>query len=165
MRSIKPYVLSKILADRSTWNIKIDLTEKILELGKIKPNKSRRDQHLESFEEFNETIAKLYKINSEYEAHKNNKKKVSENSVHSNNISGSSASLSSSEEEMQLSKDSHIKKEKKTEQSLQVKSKEKVESFDVKSRSSSPSKSPRKIPRLRKKKSKEMKPELGLKLQ
>jgi hypothetical protein len=44
----------------------LDLTETIMEMGKIKPNKSRREYNPEYFHEFNQMIEKLYEINKEY---------------------------------------------------------------------------------------------------
>lgn len=51
-----------------------DLTETILEMGKIKPNKSKREYNPEYFREFNQMIEKLYEINKEYELVKAQKK-------------------------------------------------------------------------------------------
>lgn len=43
-------------------------------MGKIKPNKSRREYNPEYFLEFNQMIEKLYEINKEYEQLKASKK-------------------------------------------------------------------------------------------
>lgn len=51
-----------------------ELTETILHLGKIKPNKKNRELNPEHFSAFNEMITKLYQINRDYEELKTQKR-------------------------------------------------------------------------------------------
>jgi glutamyl/glutaminyl-tRNA synthetase len=82
-------------------------------MGKNKPNKNKRDYHVDYFQEFNQMIEKLYEINREYEEVKHQKK---------TNSNGQSSLRSIEEEEERKEEELESSERSRSEKSFSNKS-------------------------------------------